>query len=130
MAGVLPHQALTAELNRLQLYSEWHFAGDPAELDLETHRSKEANKTKTGLAARQLVGRSHSEGSLNQNPVGGLRVLKTLLALTRGGPCPLIVGSGLVRNRARNCGPAPALEPDVGFTVVPERVNSCPPACA
>ena len=50
------------------------------------------------------VGQSHSEGSLIQNPVGGLRVLGLkILALTRGGPCPLIVGSGLPKQRHPWC---------------------------
>ena len=73
--------------------------------------------------------------SLSLNPVGGLRVLKTLLALTRGGLREPVARCSLPAHRHPLCalmpvniGPAPALKADVGFAGVSERVKSCSPA--
>ena len=81
--------------------------------------------------------RNHSEMSLSLNPVGGLRVLKTLLALTRGGLREPVARCSLPAHRHPLCalmpvniGPAPALKADVGFTGVSERVKSCSSARA
>ena len=75
--------------------------------------------------------------SLSLNPVGGLRVLKTLLALTRGGLREPAARCSLPAHRHPLCalmpvniGPAPALKADVGFTGLSERVKSCSSARA
>ena len=73
---------------------------------------------------------NHSEMSLSLNPVGGLRVLKTLLALTRGGLREPVARCSLPAHRHPLCalmpvniGPTPALKADVGLTGVSERVK-------
>ena len=60
--------------------------------------------------------RNHSEMSLRLNPVGGLRVLKTLLALTRGGLREPVARCSLSAHRHPLCalmpvniGPAPGV---------------------
>ena len=69
--------------------------------------------------------RNHSEMSLSLNPVGGLRVLKTLLALTRGGLREPVARCSLPAHRHPLCalmpvniGPAPRVQ-GLGFQMKP-----------
>ena len=105
---------------RLRLNSEW-----------QRQKAPRNPLTKTKQKTRQEAEPIRNEPE--PKTCGGPASAKALLALTRGGPCPPVVGSGLPAHRyvvPVNFGPAPTLKADVGFTGVPKRVKSCSSASA
>ena len=97
LCGRLPLWHSLLGQNRLRLNSEWHLSKAP-----------------------KLLDRRHSEMSMRPNPVGGLRVFKTLLALTRRGALPTYC-----RNRQKGMYPERSTRGSrhVGATIIPASIG-------